>query len=119
MTAGGRTPQRRIAETVAATLRARILSDRAGDRLPTQDQLVREFGVSYPSVREALRILETEGLVTVRRGSVGELCRGEVALGCIIVTCCYNGSSMHAIRFCLMQYVQLFIQAGPTGSQFV
>jgi DNA-binding FadR family transcriptional regulator len=27
--------------------------------------------VSYPSVREALRILETEGLVTVRRGSVG------------------------------------------------
>ena len=41
------------------------------DRLPTQDQLVREFGVSYPSVREAMRILETEGLVTVRRGSVG------------------------------------------------
>lgn len=67
----GRTPQRRIAETVAATLRARILAERAGDRLPTQDQLVREFGVSYPSVREALRILETEGLVTVRRGSVG------------------------------------------------
>ncbi len=42
-----------------------------GDRLPTQDQLVSDFGVSYPSVREALRILETEGLVTVRRGSVG------------------------------------------------
>ncbi|MCW2513380.1 MAG: FadR family transcriptional regulator [Mycobacterium sp.] len=30
-----------------------------------------DFGVSHPSVREALRILETEGLVTVRRGSVG------------------------------------------------
>jgi DNA-binding FadR family transcriptional regulator len=42
-----------------------------GDRLPTQDQLVSDFGVSHPSVREALRILETEGLVTVRRGSVG------------------------------------------------
>lgn len=68
---GGRIPQRRIAETVAAELRQRILADRAGQRLPTQDQLVREFGVSYPSVREALRILETEGLVTVRRGSVG------------------------------------------------
>jgi DNA-binding FadR family transcriptional regulator len=63
------TPQRRIAETVAADLRDRILG--GTDRLPTQDQLVAEFGVSYPSVREALRILETEGLVTVRRGSVG------------------------------------------------
>jgi DNA-binding FadR family transcriptional regulator len=77
----GRVPQHRIAETVAAELRARILAgDGAGDgrgdgaggyRLPTQDQLVTEFGVSYPSVREAIRILETEGLVTVRRGNVG------------------------------------------------
>jgi GntR family transcriptional repressor for pyruvate dehydrogenase complex len=68
---GGRTPQHRVAETVAAELRERILVGPAMDRLPTQDQLVREFGVSYPSVREALRILETEGLVTVRRGAVG------------------------------------------------
>jgi DNA-binding FadR family transcriptional regulator len=69
----GQTPRRRIAETVAAELRSRILVGEAGaeDQLPTQDQLVREFGVSYPSIREALRILETEGLVTVRRGSVG------------------------------------------------
>jgi len=67
----GRTPQQRIAETVAAELRQRILVDPHAQRLPTQDQLVKEFGVSHPSVREALRILETEGMVTVRRGSVG------------------------------------------------
>ncbi|GAA0949841.1 FadR/GntR family transcriptional regulator [Actinocorallia libanotica] len=66
-----RVPQRRIAETVAAELRARILAGDDGYHLPTQEQLVQEFGVSYPSIREALRILETEGLVTVRRGSVG------------------------------------------------
>lgn len=66
-----RVPQHRVAETVAAELRSRILSGDRGYRLPTQDQLVKEFGVSYPSVREAIRILETEGLVTVRRGSVG------------------------------------------------
>lgn len=72
----GRVRQQRIAETVAAELRKRILSDDPGDgpyRLPTQDQLVEEFGVSFPSVREAIRILETEGLVTVRRGNVGGL----------------------------------------------
>lgn len=67
----GRTPQRRIAETIASELREGILSGQTTDRLPPQDQLVSEFGVSHPSVREALRILETEGLVTVRRGSVG------------------------------------------------
>ena len=66
-----RVPQYRIAETVAAELRARILSGDGDYRLPTQDQLVTDFGVSYPSIREALRILETEGLVTVRRGNVG------------------------------------------------
>ncbi|GAA5060249.1 FadR/GntR family transcriptional regulator [Nocardia callitridis] len=71
-TAGrGRIPQRRIAETVAAELRTRILDSDDDYRLPTQDQLVNEFGVSYPSIRESLRILETEGLVTVRRGNVG------------------------------------------------
>jgi DNA-binding FadR family transcriptional regulator len=56
---------------VAAELRLRILRGGQTGRLPTQDRLVKEFGVSYPSVREAIRILETEGLVTVRRGNVG------------------------------------------------
>jgi DNA-binding FadR family transcriptional regulator len=63
--------QPRIAEGIADELRERILVDTNGYRLPTQDQLVKEFGVGYPSVREAIRILETEGLVTVRRGNVG------------------------------------------------
>lgn len=66
-----RVPQQRVAETVAAELRRRILSSAEGYRLPTQDQLVEEFAVSFPSMREAIRILETEGLVTVRRGNVG------------------------------------------------
>jgi GntR family transcriptional repressor for pyruvate dehydrogenase complex len=67
----GRVPPYRIAETVAAELRIRILGGDDGYRLPTQDQLAEEFGVSHPSIREALRILETEGLVTIRRGNVG------------------------------------------------
>jgi DNA-binding FadR family transcriptional regulator len=68
-----RVPQLRIAESVAAELRDRILAGdgTSGYRLATQDQLVEEFGVSYPSIREAIRILETEGLVTVQRGNVG------------------------------------------------
>ncbi|MDR5699097.1 FadR/GntR family transcriptional regulator [Agromyces aerolatus] len=64
--------QVRVAETVAAELRRRILrGDFPDGALPKQDQLREEYGISHPSLREALRILETEGLVVVRRGNVG------------------------------------------------
>jgi DNA-binding FadR family transcriptional regulator len=58
---------------VADGLRERILSGELGDgdMLPKQDDLLAEFRVSPPSIREALRILETEGLITVQRGNVG------------------------------------------------
>jgi DNA-binding FadR family transcriptional regulator len=65
--------QPRLAEMVADGLRERILSGELddGDMLPKQDDLLAEFRVSPPSIREALRILETEGLITVQRGNVG------------------------------------------------
>jgi DNA-binding FadR family transcriptional regulator len=65
--------QPRIAEMIAESLRRRILDgDLAdGDVLPKMDDLLLEFPVSKPSIREAMRILETEGLISVRRGNVG------------------------------------------------
>jgi GntR family transcriptional regulator, transcriptional repressor for pyruvate dehydrogenase complex len=58
---------------IAGELRDGILAGRYGDGgyLPKQDDLMQQFGVSAPSIREALRVLETEGLVTVQRGNVG------------------------------------------------
>lgn len=63
----------RLADVVADRLRSRILSGELpdGSMLPTQNELLEEFRVSPPSVREALRILEAEGLVTVQRGKFG------------------------------------------------
>ena len=65
--------QPRLAEVVASVLRERILDGQLGDgaELPKQDELLDEFRISRPSLREALRILENEGLLTVRRGNVG------------------------------------------------
>ena len=65
--------QPRVAEIVADVLRSRILSGEIGDgdQLPKQDEMIAEFGVSQPCIREALRILETEGLITVIRGNLG------------------------------------------------
>lgn len=61
----------KIAEVVADTIRGRIISGELteGDSLPPEAQLVEQFGVSRPTLREAFRILETERLIAVTRGS--------------------------------------------------
>jgi GntR family transcriptional repressor for pyruvate dehydrogenase complex len=56
---------------VAAAIGGRILdrSLREGDRLPPEIELARQFGVNRSTVREALRELESNGLVKRRAGS--------------------------------------------------
>lgn len=63
----------RLADVVADELRDEILDGTIedGGLLPKQEELIERFRVSPPSVREALRILETEGLVSVLRGNTG------------------------------------------------
>jgi len=39
-----------------------------GDALPSARDLAKQFGLSRPSLREALRVLESRGLVQARRG---------------------------------------------------
>lgn len=65
--------QPRVAEMVADALRSQILNGELpdGGELPSQDRLSEEFGVSRQVIREGLRILEFEKLITVRRGNVG------------------------------------------------
>jgi GntR family transcriptional repressor for pyruvate dehydrogenase complex len=65
-------PQR-VAEMIADQLRGRVLRGelRDGDRLPREEGLLVEFPVAKASLREAMRILETEGLITILRGAKG------------------------------------------------
>jgi GntR family transcriptional regulator, transcriptional repressor for pyruvate dehydrogenase complex len=60
-------------EVIADELRSMIVSGklRDGASLGRESDLVDRFGVSRPSLREALRILEAEGLVAVVRGVRG------------------------------------------------
>ncbi len=58
---------------VAEKLRASITSGsiRPGSGLPSEKELVSQLGVSRATLREALRILEAEGLILTKRGPKG------------------------------------------------
>ena len=61
------------AEAVARDLEAEILGGRLtpGDRLGTKDDLRQRFGVAVATVNEAVRLLETRGLIEARPGPGG------------------------------------------------
>lgn len=63
----------KTAELVAARIRRRIIRGevKEGDALLSESELMAEFGVSRPTLREAFRILESESLISVTRGSRG------------------------------------------------
>lgn len=44
-----------------------------GDKLPPERDLAHQMGVSRTTVREAIRVLEGEGLLEIRRGATGGL----------------------------------------------
>lgn len=58
-----------IVDQIKALIRNGSLAP--GDRLPSRRELCERFGVSRVTVREALRMLEASGLVTIRVGARG------------------------------------------------
>lgn len=75
--AGGPSPG--LVNELAAVLRERIYGGRypGGARLP-QENLAAELGVSRTPLREALRVLEQEGLIRVRPGEGARVVSGDV-----------------------------------------
>jgi GntR family transcriptional regulator, transcriptional repressor for pyruvate dehydrogenase complex len=66
-----RVPHKKLSDILAERLHSYILSTNAapGDRLPSSAELVRRFGVGYPTLREALKRLEALGVVSLKHGS--------------------------------------------------
>lgn len=63
----------KTAEVLAGRLRGQILRGELheGESLPTENELMERFDVSRHVLREAYRILESERLITIRRGAQG------------------------------------------------
>lgn len=60
-----------LQETVQERVKQFIIENdhRAGDPLPPEAELARRLGISRPSLREAMRVLQTLGVVESRHGS--------------------------------------------------
>lgn len=61
-----RTLATQLRDRVAELIRAEGL--RPGDKLPTEAQLTQRFRISRPALREALKLLEQDGLIYVEHG---------------------------------------------------
>jgi DNA-binding FadR family transcriptional regulator len=61
----------KLSHLVAERLRTQIADGElsAGDSLPSEAELLQQFGVSRPTLREALRVLESETLIQLGRGA--------------------------------------------------
>ncbi|NEW69267.1 MULTISPECIES: FadR/GntR family transcriptional regulator [Streptomyces] len=90
----------KAAEVVATRLRKSIVRGELGDgdHLPTEAALLTRFGVSRPTLREALRVLEAEALIEVRRGSRGgarvKPPDGEIAARCTAILLEYRRATL-------------------------
>ncbi|RAN72384.1 hypothetical protein B5P43_32720 [Bacillus sp. SRB_336] len=64
---------RRAVDDILEQIRGRIQSSelRPGQKLPSERDLSEQLGVSRNTVREAIRMLEVSGLVTLKKGAQG------------------------------------------------
>ena len=70
-----------LAEEVASRLQQQIASGKykKGEQLPTEPELMQQFGVGRSSIREAIRILVNTGMIRVQQG-VGTFILSQEAL---------------------------------------
>lgn len=66
---------------VVTSFESRILSGdlEIGEKMPAEAEIAKTFGISTRSVREALQILETKGLVKRRHGGRAEVVRDDIS----------------------------------------
>ena len=64
---------KRTFEEISSKVKALIFEGtlKAGDKLPSEQELAKQFGVGRQSVREALRLLELSGFISVQKGYGG------------------------------------------------
>lgn len=95
--------KRTLADRLARRIRAMIQEGNysEGDRLPSIMEMARRFGVGHPTLREALRKLETMGVVEIRHGSGVYVTRSHEVL--VVATPDYSGTVTKKLLIDLIQ----------------
>ena len=125
--AGGQVRARKLSHIVADRLRTQIAAGtlKFGDRLPSESALLEQLGISRPTLREALRVLESEGLIRLGRGARS----GAIVLGPSIETAAQHGAlylvshgttlgEVHQVRM-LLEPSLVSLLAGRAKKDFV
>ena len=93
----------KTAELVAAELRRKIVRGELaeGAALPSEAALMADFAVSRPTLREAFRVLESESLISIRRGARGgarvQVPNGNVAASYAGLVLEYRGTTLQDV----------------------
>lgn len=92
-----------LADRLARRIRAMIAEGnyKEGDRLPAIMEMARRFGVGHPSLREALKKLETMGVVEIRHGSGVYVTRSHDVL--VVAATDYTGTVTKKLLLDLVQ----------------
>src|SRR6266498_379766 len=63
----------RVSHDIVHQIKTQIFTGHlpAGNRLPSENELGDQFGVSRTTVRDALRVLESQGLIDIKVGAGG------------------------------------------------
>ena len=89
---------RRLSETIENHIKDYIFNQKLKpqERLPTEKEISRQFGVSPVTVREALRALETLGLIKKKKGKNGGIFVSEATLDLVKVPLysCMNANNI-------------------------
>lgn len=95
-------------EQIAANIKASVLDGTLtpGDRLPSEEKLAEMFGVSRPTVREALRTLRSEHVLVSSRGRTGGYRVAEMSLRALDTSVAEVISLSLSMR--TLTYAQLF-----------